>query len=132
MKVKGLDGRLYVWKMPGKNKRETSQYHERARIVISNLYWSFYEEVYLPGCRSKLYLDFYIPAAKMAVEVQGSQHNQYTPFFHGDRVSYSISRERDSLKRLWCEQNNISLVELLAGQTDDEWKSILRGKNSRS
>jgi very-short-patch-repair endonuclease len=64
------------------------------------------EEVYLPD---GFYLDFFIPSRKIAVEVQGRQHTEFVPFFHGSRGSYLKSVARDQRKAQWCLMNEIEL-----------------------
>lgn len=60
----------------------------------------------------RLELDFYIEELKTAIEVQGSQHYIYTPFFHGDEKGFAAQLERDIAKRQECERHNIRLVEI--------------------
>ena len=66
-----------------------------------------------PVAGTRLSLDFYNANKKIAIEVQGSQHTKYVPFFHGgNRINYinQLSRDRDKLK--FCEINDIQLIEI--------------------
>jgi hypothetical protein len=66
------------------------------------------EDVSLP--RSRLSLDFFLPQRRIAVEVQGVQHKEYTPFFHKTKSSFDDQLKRDEEKELFCELNNINLI----------------------
>ena len=50
---------------------------------------------------------------KIAVEVQGDQHNQYNKFFHGgSRDKYLASIKRDMKKISWLEMNEFKVLEV--------------------
>lgn len=55
-----------------------------------------------------LRFDFYIPCINTLIEVQGEEHyEEYTvDYFQGDTL------EHDKLKRKYCKQNNIRLIEI--------------------
>ena len=50
---------------------------------------------------------------KIAVEVQGRQHDEYNKFFHKNKINYLYSMERDFNKKKWLEENDFQLVEIL-------------------
>lgn len=125
MKVKGLDGQIHTWQITTKNKYESpnkSEYHLEARALLKQLFPKFIllEEVFLPGC--DLYADFYIPLVNIVVEVHGEQHYEYNEFFHGSKSNFLAGKQRDNNKRLWCELNNISYVELPHYESIKEWR----------
>ena len=68
------------------------------------------EEFPIPG--ERLFLDFFIPARKIAVEVHGKQHEKYNPFFHGQILEgrFERSKENDERKKQWCKLNGIELI----------------------
>jgi very-short-patch-repair endonuclease len=50
---------------------------------------------------------------KIAIEVNGPQHNSFNKFFHNNsRMSYLNSIKRDYQKREWLEKNNFKIIEL--------------------
>ncbi len=50
---------------------------------------------------------------KIAVEVQGEQHNQFNKFFHGNsRQKYLDSIKRDMKKISWLELNEFKVLEV--------------------
>lgn len=129
MKVTGLDGKQHKWNLIGHvplmdDTRRCSQYHERARELLSELFplERILEEVPLPGS-GQLTADFFVPMKKIMVEVHGQQHYEYSAFLHGTEGEFKKGQQRDKNKRSWCELNNIRLVELPYWETNDEWKS---------
>lgn len=64
------------------------------------------EEVYLPD---GFYLDFFIPSRKLAIEVQGRQHEEFVPHFHGSKADFIKAKTRDAKKQQWCDINDIEL-----------------------
>jgi len=78
------------------------------------------EEFYIPGDR--LYIDFFLPRKRIAVEAQGRQHYEYSNFFHGSQENFKLAQARDRKKSLWCTYNDIRLVVIRA---DDEEETIV-------
>ena len=77
-------------------------------------YWEnqiVYEEFPVYGTRMKV--DILNATKKIAIEVQGSQHNQFNKFFHGNsRSKYLQSIKRDYQKAQWLEKNGYTLIEI--------------------
>ena len=69
-----------------------------------------YEEFPVYGTRLKV--DLMNMTRKIAIEVQGNQHNNYSKFFHGSRVAYWNSIRRDDIKANWVESNKFKFIEL--------------------
>lgn len=59
-----------------------------------------------------LELDIYNDELKLAVEYNGRQHYEFVPYFHRTRDSFNNQKQRDFIKRLLCEKNNINLIEV--------------------
>ena len=141
MKVIGFNGREYNWHLSKHSKTKSedrsvrSTYHLRARSLLAEIFHSYIilEEVKLPGSvaahkRSVLYLDFYIPNLKLAVEVHGEQHYKFNSFFYKSKIDFIRAQNRDEDKIRWCELNGIELVTLKYSEKDDEWRDRLRRK----
>lgn len=133
MQVMGLDGKeysinvaTYVNKPIQYNK---SSLHLKARLLLQELfpYEKIIEEVYLGGCLSKMYLDFFIPPTFLAFEIQGEQHCAFNQHFHKNKLAFFKAQNRDRQKREWCELNNIDLIELTYKETEDEWRQKING-----
>ena len=77
-------------------------------------YWKghvVYEEFPVFGSRMKV--DIVNMTKKIAIEVQGSQHNSFNAFFHNNsRAKYLESIKRDVKKAQWLEKNDINLIEV--------------------
>ena len=134
MKVTGLNGREYVWNLNGysvhaNDKRKRSKYHVRARNVLKEMFHSYrvLEEVKLPGStdahrKGVLYLDFLIPQIKLAIEVHGQQHYEYTPFFHKNKAAFAVAQKKDDDKISWCKLNKVDIIILKYSDTDEQWR----------
>ena len=134
MKVTGINGREYVWNLNGysvaaNDKRKRSKYHIRARNLLKEMYHSYrmLEEVKLPGStqshrKGVLFLDFFVPQIKLAIEVHGQQHYKYTPFFHKNKADFAIAKAKDEDKIEWCELNKIDIIVLKYSDTDETWR----------
>lgn len=139
MKVKGINGKEYVWNLTSydvfnDDSRKRSKYHIRARKLLKEIFNSYriLEEVKLPGStslhrKSVLYLDFYIPTISLAIEVHGQQHYEYSAFFHKSKADFLKSKARDEDKIEWCELNDITLITLKYSESDDEWRKRING-----
>lgn len=126
MKVTGLDGKTYSWKLNSKPRSTASKPHKRCRALLKSLYPLdlILEEVSLPGS-GKLYLDFYLPLRRISIEVQGQQHENFIPFFHPNKLEFFKAKKRDKNKAEWCELNTIKLISLSDEESDDEWRRRL-------
>lgn len=134
MKIKGLDGREYNWKLTGHTTNEEtgrSSYHLRCRRLLKKLFQfdRILEELFLPGT-DRLRLDFFLPPHRLGVEVHGEQHYKSSVFLHGGEAGFYRALKRDCNKELWCELNNIRLVVLPHWEDDHEWTARLCGNPS--
>lgn len=57
------------------------------------------------------FLDFYLPDYKIAIETHGSQHYENS-YSSGWDKAYTNSQKSDSLKRKYCLDNGIELIEV--------------------
>lgn len=125
MKVKGLDGRIYQWKLQGKTPTMDeggSAGHVRARILLRKLFPCEVrrEEIRLPGSGG-LTADFVLLSNKLVVEVHGRQHYEFVHHFHGTRRGFIEAQIRDRRKRQWCNNNGLIYCELPDTESDDQW-----------
>ena len=86
------------------------------------LYWRnhiVYEE--FPVYGTMLKVDFLNATKRIAVEIQGNQHESFNKFFHeNSRLKYLQSIKRDVQKSKWLEINNFKLLELY----ENDFKNI--------
>ncbi len=70
-----------------------------------------YEECPVYGTRMKV--DLINMTKRIAVEVQGAQHESFNKFFHNNsRANYLKSITRDHDKIVWLENNNFKILEI--------------------
>ncbi len=128
MKVRGLDGKEHAWRLDkyvGKINNNPSKLHLRAREFLSSYFpaCQILEEVFLPG--EQLYLDFYIPTLRLAIESMGRQHGKFIQHFHGTKNNFRNAVGRDSRKSEWCKNNGIELVYFLPDEDEKQWQMKL-------
>ena len=132
MRVTGLDGKAYSWKLIGRvplgdDEVKRSTYHLSARKLLTSLYPldRLLEEVPLPGSWG-LEADFFLPSLKLMVEVHGEQHYKFIPYFHQTYLGFIESKKRDESKKKWCEINHINFAELPYTEDIDGWRERIR------
>ncbi|MDB4726515.1 hypothetical protein OAF54_03670 [bacterium] len=59
-----------------------------------------------------LEIDCYNDELKLGVEYNGRQHYEYVPFFHRNKDAFYNQKYRDELKRIYCKENGIKLIEV--------------------
>ncbi|KKM75725.1 hypothetical protein LCGC14_1387390 [marine sediment metagenome] len=75
------------------------------------------KEHYVNYKDERLFFDFFIKEFNMLIEVQGAQHYKFVKHFHGDKEGFTNQKKRDNLKKAYCEENNLSLMEI---RSEDE------------
>jgi hypothetical protein len=137
MKVIGFDKREHSWnlKSSGLSDEGRSKLHLKARGLLEGLFPFdiIHEDVTLPGSntarrKSLLYADFFIPARRLVVEVNGEQHSNHIAFFHKTKHDYLKATLRDREKREWCELNGFTLVCLEYDQSVEKWEELLNDR----
>jgi len=93
-----------------KLKRKSKQ-HVAVYKILKRLYPTarILQDAPIKIGRKTLFIDIYLPRYNLAFEVNGEQHYEYNSFMHKNRYSFQQQKENDSLKRLYCEDNNIRL-----------------------
>lgn len=129
--VTDLNNQKVKWKVAGKevykDLRPRSQLHLVARELIKSRFPTLQvlEEVPIPLRKGKtLYLDFYLPLRKLAVEVHGEQHYKFSSLFHATRADFLGQKRNDRDKEEWCLRNNIELIVLPYDKVE-EWQKII-------
>lgn len=130
MQVEGLDGMYYKFVPRDKKRDNASKLHLKAREVINSVYplYRVIEEVKLPGSFYRdLFADFFIPALKLFIEVQGEQHFNYNSYYFSGPKSFAKAQERDRCKKQWFDLNKFDVVYLNYNEDENEWRSKLIG-----
>lgn len=127
MIVKDLDGNDHNWSLLGKIKnlrKNISGLHKKANELLIQLYPTIpiLQEVDIPLRRTEtLYLDFYIPLLKKAIEVHGEQHYKFVAHFHNNAMGFIRHKKRDKEKQEWCLLNDIEYIELPYNESLEQW-----------
>ena len=131
MKVKDLNGRISHWKTTGCHTQNDnkSSLHLKAREKIIRIFPNIIilEEVPIRIYAHKiLFLDFYLPIYKKAIEVHGKQHFVFNPHFFPSRFEFKKQQLNDALKKEWCAANEIIYIELKFDE-EDQWTTQIKG-----
>lgn len=131
MKIYDVEGNSIDWKPNGRevtlDNRPRSNLHKKAREVIKDRFYTLQvlEEVIIPvRPKINLYLDFYLPLRKIAVEVNGEQHYSFNSMFHKTRQDFIRQKKRDAMKTEWCKINGIELIVFKFNEIDN-WSNLL-------
>lgn len=81
-----------------------NKYFSKPFIKVRNLY--------NPVTHQYLELDCYNEDLRLAVEYQGQQHYKHIPYFHKNFESFRNQQYRDELKRIFCRDLGITLIEV--------------------
>jgi hypothetical protein len=127
----GLNGNEYELPLARYKKMNMndSKYHSIARAYLREYFPHdmLLEELPILECPSKLNLDFFVPAIRLGVEVQGQQHYQFNTFFYKNKRDFALAKRRDEYKVEWAELNGIRLVCLKWSETE-KWGDKILGK----
>ena len=113
------------------DKKSRSKFQFRVKQLLKPIWFAdvVFEE--FPVFGTLLKIDFYNGTKRIAVEVNGPQHEEFNPFFHDNSPQKFIKGiKRDLHKHAWCEQNKIQLIEIVA--KDLENLSTFYGRIQRS
>lgn len=86
--------------------------------VLKNNDVDFIFQKTFPKCKhiNKLRFDFYLPDYNLCIEYQGKQHNQPIQFGSMTKedalIAFGLQIKKDNIKRRYCKNNNIELLEI--------------------
>jgi hypothetical protein len=63
--------------------------------------------------------DFYLPKYNLLIEFQGMQHKKYHKGFHKEKDDFVKQIEHDRLKKQYCLDNYINLLEIWYDEMDN-------------
>jgi len=132
MVVYDLDGNSHKWSILGntKNTRSNkSSLHKNACSLLSQVYptLTILQEVPIPLRKNQvLFLDFYIPLLKKAIEVHGEQHYKFVAHYHSNAMGFMKHKKRDHDKQEWCESNGIEYIELPYNEDVEQWTARIK------
>lgn len=97
---------------------KSSHGENKIKLILKNLGLTFDPQYSDPTCKYKnrLYFDFYIyDVVNWILEFQGEQHYKIASFsndYDTNVSNYELIKIRDNIKRKWCLDNNIPLLEI--------------------
>lgn len=100
--------------LSGESEKYISGPADAVRDLLSELFpwYKIFSEYFCWYKNTKLFFDFYIKDLNLLIEVQGRQHYEFVEHFHGDRKGFLESKKRDNLKREYCQENSLTLIEI--------------------
>lgn len=119
MKLFDINGNLVVVNISGiKNPvRQVSKSSLQTLVgdylLLKYPRYTILEDFVIPG--SRMSVDFFMPNKRLVIEVQGKQHDEHVPFFHGSRQyaqHYAKQKLRDMKKVEWAEINGFKFIEI--------------------
>lgn len=99
-----------------KSVKRKSKIEIRTMAILDELLREecFIDEGYYSWLRSPkghpMQLDRFYPELNIAIEVQGEQHQRYTPIFHESVDDFLYYKECDKLKETICKKKNIKII----------------------
>lgn len=120
---KNVDDRLIKWDEPSASKL---QFRVKQFLKSFWRYESVYEE--FPVFGTLLRIDFLNITRKIAVEVNGNQHENFSEFFHRSRSAYLQSIKRDYKKSEWLKLNGFTLIEINEKEVDKLSRTFFKEK----
>lgn len=85
----------------------------KIRWLLTQNKIEFEEQKTFDGCKYKqlLLFDFYLPQYNLCIEYQGRQHYKSENWYGGEK-DFELRQIRDNIKREFCKNNNIDLLEI--------------------
>ncbi|GLS89017.1 hypothetical protein GCM10007916_00840 [Psychromonas marina] len=79
-----------------------------------------YERSFTPDFfnNKSMHLDFYIKEIDLAIEVQGTQHYEFTPAFHATEEDFHTQEQNDTFKKQECMDNGLHLIQFDARELE--------------
>jgi very-short-patch-repair endonuclease len=111
------------------NRISKSEKQNKLGQILETIFKNFpiYEE--LPCFGTRLKLDFYVHQLKLAFEFDDKQHEEFNPFFHGNKRNWIRSQQRDDEKEKWCKINGVVLIRIKEKDLD---KAIIINKVNKA
>lgn len=87
---------------------------------IFHLMYARFNDCINPLTGQNLVFDFYLPLIKTVLEYDGSQHEEYTPKFHGSKKSGRFEKQqaKDKVKDEYCKKKKFKLIRIKYSQWD--------------
>ena len=106
-----------------------SKGEDKIRKILFSLKINFIQQKTFDDLKykSNLKFDFFLPEYKCCIEYQGEQHYEAIKYFGGEKEFKEIQL-RDKIKKQWCQNNNIKLIEIPYWDFDKINKDYIESK----
>lgn len=123
MRLKNIKGKLVYKNVTSKRIDWTGKSRSKLQYKFKQLFFPYWEKHVcyeeFPVYGTLLKVDILNTTKRIAVEVNGQQHNEFNRFFHnGSFQTYHQSMQRDIRKRDWLEMNGFQVLELEESDLD--------------
>lgn len=105
--LKNINRYMIDWENPSRSKFQTNVKNFLKKYWFQNV---VFEEMPIVGTRMSL--DLYNANKRIAIEVQGRQHQSFVKHFHGNLLNFKYQLDRDQKKESFCSRNDITLVTI--------------------
>ena len=105
--LKNINRYTIDWDKPSRSKFQTNVKNFLKKYWFQNV---VFEEMPIVGTRMSL--DLYNANKRIAIEVQGRQHQSFVKHFHGNLLNFKYQLDRDQKKESFCSRNDITLVTI--------------------
>lgn len=95
--------------------------------ILDDLNVKYEREKTFPDCKDvgRLRFDFYVDDLNLIIEYNGAQHYHPIEVFGGDE-EFDYRKRHDNIKRDYCVDNKITLVEIPYTMPDDNIKTFIK------
>ena len=92
---------------------KSSKGEDKIKDILSFLKIDFIQQKTFNNLKYKdnLRFDFFLPEYNICIEYQGQQHYEIVEYF-GGKEAFKERKIRDNIKKQWCKENNIKLIEI--------------------
>ena len=110
-----------------KKSRSKAQFQVKQFLKKYWLGHIVFEEFPVYGTR--MHVDLLNANTKVAIEVNGAQHDKFVPFFHkNSRLNYLKGIKRDQVKHSWLEKNDFTVVQVLDSEAEKLSKKYFKDR----
>lgn len=90
-----------------------SKGEEKIKNILSSLKINFIQQKTFSTLKYQKHLkfDFFLPDYNCCIEYNGVQHYKVIEYFGGEQF-FKKNQIRDNIKREWCKENSIKLIEI--------------------
>ena len=108
-------GCLYCHRIMSKGERKIAKLLKKYKV-------EYITQKRFEDCKDKhcLPFDFYLPDYDICIEYQGKQHYSLSTLFDKTAKSFEERQKRDQIKREYCKNHNIKLIEIRYDENIEE------------